>query len=25
MAMLLGGIWLTSRSENPEAIAGMEN
>jgi len=25
MAMILGGIWLTSRTENPEAVAGMEN
>jgi drug/metabolite transporter (DMT)-like permease len=25
MAMILGGIWLTSRSYNPEAVAGMEN
>ena len=25
MALILGGIWLTSRSGNPEAIAGMEN
>ena len=25
MAMIVGGIWLTSRSYNPEAIAGMEN
>ena len=25
MAMILGGIWLTSRTDNPEAVAGMEN
>ena len=25
MAMILGGIWLTSRNDNPEAVAGMEN
>ena len=25
MAMILGGIWLTSRTDNPEAEAGMEN
>jgi drug/metabolite transporter (DMT)-like permease len=25
MAMILGGIWLTSRADNPEAEAGMEN
>ncbi len=25
MAMILGGIWLTSRTNNPEAVAGMEN
>ena len=25
MAMILGGIWLTSRADNPEAVAGMEN
>ena len=25
MAMILGGIWLTSRSHNPQAVAGMEN
>ena len=25
MAMILGGIWLTSRNHNPEAVAGMEN
>jgi drug/metabolite transporter (DMT)-like permease len=25
MAMIVGGIWLTSRTYNPEALAGMEN
>ncbi len=25
MAMILGGIWLTTRTDNPEAVAGMEN
>jgi drug/metabolite transporter (DMT)-like permease len=25
MAMILGGIWLTSRTDNPEAEAGLEN
>jgi drug/metabolite transporter (DMT)-like permease len=25
MAMILGGIWLTSRADNPEAEAGMGN
>lgn len=25
MAMILGGIWLTSRNGNPQAVAGMEN
>jgi len=25
MAMIVGGIWLTSRAYNPEAVAGMEN
>ncbi len=25
MAMILAGIWLTSRTDNPEAEAGMEN
>jgi len=25
MVMILGGIWLTSRTDNPEAVAGMEN
>jgi len=23
--MILGGIWLTSHADNPEAEAGMEN
>jgi len=25
MVMILGGIWLTSRTDNPEAVAGLEN
>lgn len=25
MGMILGGIWLTSRGDHPEALAGMEN
>ncbi len=25
MVLILGGIWLTSRADNPEAVAGMEN
>jgi drug/metabolite transporter (DMT)-like permease len=25
MAMILGGIWLTTRGRNPEAAAGLEN
>jgi len=25
MTMIVGGIWLTSRTHNPEALAGMEN
>ena len=25
MLMILAGIWLTSRNDNPEAVAGMEN
>jgi drug/metabolite transporter (DMT)-like permease len=25
MAMIVGGIWLTSRTQNPEALAGIEN
>jgi drug/metabolite transporter (DMT)-like permease len=25
MAMIFGGIWLTSRTDNPEAEAGLEN
>jgi len=25
MGMILSGIWLTSRNDNPEAVAGMEN
>ncbi len=25
MALIIGGIWLTSRDDNPEAVVGMEN
>ena len=25
MAAILGGIWLTTRNDNPEAVAGLEN